>query len=179
MVIYDPMQKRGSPASGLTAISSTLSTSGVASSSSGTPNTANDILKSTPPALVAFIANLPAVDGPSPDIDFVLSICLQSNIPTVQIGKSGTPSSQLQTAPALSTSDLSGSNKFKSTRDRQPGKRKDLNRQDDEITTVQSQPLPRDAFKIRQLRKVRGTGSQTGSQSYGSAFSGELSGSTS
>lgn len=55
-----------------------------------------------------------------------------------------------------------------------------LGQDEDETTTVQSQPLPRDAFKIRQLRKARGVGagSQTGSASYGSAFSGELSGST-
>ena len=49
---------------------------------------------------------------------------------------------------------------------------------DEDSTTVQSQPLPRDAFKLRQLRKARGASSQTGSASYGSAFSGEMSGST-
>ncbi|KAJ0099430.1 hypothetical protein Patl1_19755 [Pistacia atlantica] len=50
---------------------------------------------------------------------------------------------------------------------------------EDETTTVQSQPLPRDVFRIRQMRKARGSASsQTGSASYGSALSGDLSGST-
>ncbi|KAA8541061.1 hypothetical protein F0562_025024 [Nyssa sinensis] len=187
MVIYDPRQKHGPTAPGLPAIPTTLSTSSVVSIGSGTSNAPNEFLKATPPALVAFIANLPAVEGPSPDIDFVLSICLQSNIPT---GKSGAPSVQVQAGPAPSTSDLSGSSKshpipssssFKPTRDRMPGKRKDIERQDDDETaTVQSQPLPRDVFRLRQLQKARGTGSlsQTGSASYGSALSGDLSGST-
>lgn len=58
--------------------------------------------------------------------------------------------------------------------------------EDDETTTVQSQPLPRDAFRIRQFQKARATASQTGSASYGSALSGgtsmlsgDVSGSTS
>lgn len=65
-----------------------------------------------------------------------------------------------------------------------------LGQDDDDTATVQSQPLPRDVFKIRQMRKSRVTpgvqagsasyGSvQTGSASYGSGFSGERSGSTS
>lgn len=185
MVIYDPRQKAGPSAPGLPAVSSTLTASSVVLTGGGTPNAPNEFLKATPPALLAFIANLPAVEGPAPDIDFVLSICLQSNIPTGQTGKSVNPSTQLQTGPAPSTSDLSGSSKphpvpsgssFKTTRDR---KRRDADRQDDETATVQSQPLPRDVFRIRQLQKARGAASQTGSTSYGSAFSGELSGSTS
>lgn len=54
-----------------------------------------------------------------------------------------------------------------------------IGQDDDETTTVQSQPLPRDAFRIRQYQKAaRGSASQTGSASYGSAISGDLSGST-
>lgn len=60
--------------------------------------------------------------GPSPDVDFVISVCLQSNIP-LPTGKSMAPA---QGGSAPSTSDLSGSSKYKSTRDRQAGKRKDL-----------------------------------------------------
>ncbi|KAH7832984.1 hypothetical protein Vadar_002065 [Vaccinium darrowii] len=186
MVIYDPRQKSGPSGPGIPAASSTLTGSSVAPVAVGTPNAPNDFLKATPPALLAFLANLPTVEGPSPDVDFVLSICLQSNIPTGP--KAVNPSKQLQTGPAPSTSDLSGSSKphpvpsgssFKTTRDRQSGKRKDRDGQDDDDTaTVQSQPLPRDLFKIRQLQKARGAVSQTGSTSYGSAFSGELSGST-
>ncbi|PSS29415.1 Cleavage stimulation factor subunit like [Actinidia chinensis var. chinensis] len=188
MLIYDPRQKSVPSAPGLPAVSSTVTASSVALIGGGTTNAPNEFLKATPPALLAFIANLPVVEGPSPDVDFVLSVCLQSNIPTGQTGKSATPSIQLQTGPAPCTSDLSGSSKphpvqsgssFKTTRDRQPGKKRDRDRQDDdETSTVQSQPLPRDMFKIRQLRKARGVASQTGSTSYGSAFSGELSGST-
>ncbi|CAL5330708.1 unnamed protein product [Camellia sinensis] len=126
-VIYDPRQKAGPFAPGLPAVSSTLTASSVVLTGGGTPNAPNEFLKATPPALLAFIANLPAVEGPAPNIDFVLSICLQSNIPTGQTGKSVNPSTQLQTGPAPSTSDLSGSSKphpvpsgssFKTTRDR-------------------------------------------------------------
>ena len=61
-----------------------------------------------------------------------------------------------------------------------------IGQEDDETATVQSQPLPRDAFKIRQIQKARvstvskarGATSQTGSASYGSALSGDLSRST-
>ncbi|KAF8395611.1 hypothetical protein HHK36_019561 [Tetracentron sinense] len=196
MVIYDPRQKPGTgllpnaTAPGLPAVSSSVvSTPGVALVSGGTTNTLDEILKVMPPALVAFIAHLPAVEGPSPDVDVVLSISLQSNIPTGQTGKSANSSQQFPAGPAPSTSDLSGSNKsrpnpsgssFKSTRDRQAGKRKDLDRQeDDETATVQSVPLPRDVFRIRQIQRSRGVStSQTGSASCGSAFSGDLSGST-
>ncbi|KAI3448085.1 hypothetical protein Pfo_004750 [Paulownia fortunei] len=175
MMIYGPRQKPGPPAPGLSGVSSTLP-NGVTVNNGGT-TAINDILKVLPPSLATFVANLPAVEGPSPDIDFVISICLQSNI-TSASGKSGT-SQQLQAGPAPSTSDLSGSSKYKQTRDRQPGKRKDSGRQDDDdATTVQSQPLPRDAFKMRQLQKARATSSFTGgSASYGSGFSGDLSGS--
>lgn len=64
------------------------------------------------------------LSGPSPDADFVISVCLQSNIPSAT-GKSGTASLPLQSGPAPSTSDLSDSSKFR-PRDRQPGKRKDM-----------------------------------------------------
>lgn len=149
-------------------------------------NAPNDFSKATPPALLAFMASLPVVDGPVPDVDFVISVCLQSNIPTEQAGKVGTSSMQLPAGPRPSTSNLSGSSRHhpaQSGSSRQSAKRRDLDRDDDETTTVQSQPLPRDIFRIRQLQKARGVASQTGSTSHGSAFSGsafsgEHSGST-
>ncbi|XP_042479399.1 cleavage stimulation factor subunit 77 isoform X2 [Macadamia integrifolia] len=194
MVIYDPRQKPGTgfvpnvTAPGLPSISSsTTSAPGVSLVGGGTSMPLEEILKVIPPALVTFIAQLPASEGPFPDVDIVLSILLQSNLPTGQTGKSAT-SAQMPAASVPSTSDLSGSNKsrpnpsgssFKPTRDVQSGKRKDFGQEDDETATVQSRPLPRDAFRIRQMQKARGaTTSQTGSASYGSAFSGELSGST-
>ncbi|CAL0317401.1 unnamed protein product [Lupinus luteus] len=177
MLIYDPKQN---PVAG-----------------AGT-NAFDEILKATPPALVAFLSNLPAVEGPTPNVDIVLSICLQSDLLTSQSGKTVIPT-QLQSGKTVvstplpagpATSELSGSNKshpvasglsFKPTNNRQYGKRKDSERQeDDDTTTVQSQPPPRDAFRIRQYQKARmGSTSQTGSVSYGSQFSGDLSGSTS
>ncbi|KAL0412527.1 UNVERIFIED_CONTAM: Cleavage stimulation factor subunit [Sesamum radiatum] len=177
MVTHGPRQQPGPHVSVLSGVSSTLP-NGIAADSGGTTSAINDVLKLLPPSLATFVANLPAVEGPSPDVDFVISICLQSNI-TSASRKPGTPQ-QLSAGPAPSTSDLSGSSKFKQTRDRQPGKRKDAERQDDDDTsTVQSQPLPRDAFKIRQLQKSRATSSRTGgSASYGSGFSGDLSGSS-
>ncbi|KAK3025624.1 hypothetical protein RJ639_042122 [Escallonia herrerae] len=174
MVVYDPRQKSG-PAPGLPGTSSTLPAASTFSlATGGTANTPNEILKATPPALLAFIASLPAVEGPLPDVDFVLSVCLQSKIPSSQTGKSGGTSIRVHAGPASTTSDISGSSKthlnHKPMRDK-PGKRKDLDRQDeDDTATVQSNPLPRDAFEIRQLRKARVTGSQTGSASHGSHF---------
>ncbi|KAF5741638.1 cleavage stimulation factor subunit 77 isoform X1 [Tripterygium wilfordii] len=188
MVVYDPRQKLGTGVPPSTAASGPLSNTVVALMGDGTTNAFDDILKTTPPALVAFLANLPTVDGPIPNVDVILSICLQSNIPARTSGKSRT-TSQLQAGPAPSTSDFSGSNKshtgmsaasFKPARDRPFGKRKELERQEeDESTTVQSQPQPRDAFRMRQIRKSRvgTTTSQTGSASYGSALSGDQSGS--
>ncbi|KAK4282046.1 hypothetical protein QN277_013468 [Acacia crassicarpa] len=165
MVIYDPTVNPG-----------------------GGTNAFDEILRATPPALIAFLSNLPAVEGPTPNVDVVLSICLQSDLPIAQSGKIGTPA-RLPTGPAPSTSEISGSSKshpmpsassFKPTGRRQHGKRRELDRQeDDDTTTVQSQPLPQDAFRIRQFQKARASStSQTGSVSYGSAFSGDLSGST-
>ncbi|CAH9057643.1 unnamed protein product [Cuscuta europaea] len=159
MAIYNPNQ-----------LSGTLPYSGpIPLSSNGPPNAIDDLLKSLPPALAAFASNLPAVEGPSPDADFVISICLQSNIPSIP-----------------SMSDRSDSSNKYQTRDRRPGKRKDMDsrKDDDDTGSVQStQPVPRDFFRIRQLQKsmlASGASSHTtGSVSYGSGISGELSGSTS
>ncbi|RZC83377.1 hypothetical protein C5167_046163 [Papaver somniferum] len=198
MIIYDPRQKQGAAllpnttVPGLPAASNSVIPAPAAPLAGGTGTTKalNDILKVLPPALVAFITHFPSVDGPSPDVDIVLSILLQSNVAPVQTAKLGNPHQQMSSAPAPSTSDLSGANKsrpnpggvpFKSTRESHSGgKRKDMDRQHEDETLTQSRPLPRDLFKIRQMQKARGvTSSQTGSASGGgSAFSGELSGST-
>ncbi|XP_025888929.1 cleavage stimulation factor subunit 77 isoform X1 [Solanum lycopersicum] len=123
MTVYDPRQIPGPAALAAPSASGTLPYSGPFSSN-GPPIALNDILKSLPPAFAAFVANLPAVEGPSPDADFVISVCLQSNIPAAT-GKSGTASLPLLSGAAPSTSDLSDSSKFR-PRDRQPGKRKDM-----------------------------------------------------
>ncbi|XP_039016553.1 LOW QUALITY PROTEIN: cleavage stimulation factor subunit 77-like [Hibiscus syriacus] len=194
MVIYDPKQHHGTTvpsnntasnlsnpvASVVGAASNPLINPSVSMLDSGSANAFDEVLKATPPALIAFMSSLPAVEGPSPNVDIVLSICLQNDFPTCQTKKSTNLPSQRTTGPAPSTSDLSGSSKSHPIPRRQLGKRKDLDRQEeDESTTVQSQPLPRDAFRIRQMQKARGgSTSQTGSVSYGSALSGDLSGST-
>ncbi|KAI3957936.1 hypothetical protein MKW92_011633 [Papaver armeniacum] len=129
------------------------------------------------PALAEFVRNLPSVDGPAPDVDIVVSILLQSNLPPVQTGK---------LAPGPIMNDPSGANKsranpggvpIKLTKQIHPGlKRKEMDRQQNDETPVQSQPVPTDLFKIRQMKKARGaTSSQTGSASgsSGSSFSGE------
>lgn len=195
MVIYDPRQKPGtgiSPSTTATGASSALnalSNPMVATGGGGIMNPFDEMLKATSPALFAFLANLPAVEGPTPNVDIVLSICLQSDIPTGQMGKSPTTyPTPIPTGAARSASGISGSNKshptpsgssLKQSKDKQSLKRKDIGQDDDETTTVQSQPQPRDFFRIRQMKKARGAASsQTGSASYGSAVSGDLSGST-
>ncbi|KAF9685648.1 hypothetical protein SADUNF_Sadunf03G0076300 [Salix dunnii] len=189
-VIYDPRQKLGAgippstTASGFKAASNPLSNpTGLA------PDVSDETLKATPPALISFLANLPIVEGPTPNVDIVLSICLQSDLPVGKTGKSGTAQTPMPSGPVPATSDLSGSSRSRpvpsgssfKTRDRQYGKRKDRDRQEEEETvSVQSQQLPRDVFRIRQIQKSRAaTTSQTGSVSYGSALSGDMSGSTS
>ncbi|CAL9760037.1 unnamed protein product [Musa acuminata subsp. burmannicoides] len=181
MVIYDPRQTLGSEAASTSASGSSLVGSGL--------KAFDDILKVISPTLMAFITNMPAVEGPSPDIDVVLSILLQSSIPTGQTGKPATSLQQMPGGPGPTTSDHSGSIKTRMNngpphrlpRDGHSGKRKDLDRQeDDESTTVQSRPLPRDVFRLRQMHRSRGRStSQTGSAaSGGSAFSGDQSVST-
>lgn len=116
-------------------------------------------------------------------MDVVLSICLQSDLPTGQASKQSftakgnVPSQNDPSGPIP----RGGSQRL--PRDRRATKRKGSGGQeDDDTTSVQSQPLPTDVFRLRQMRKARGisTSSQTptGSASYGSAYSGELSGST-
>ncbi|KAG7940838.1 hypothetical protein I3843_16G006500 [Carya illinoinensis] len=141
MVIYDPRQKSGietlpsTTSSGVPAAYGNLSNPAAAIVGGGMTNAFDEILKATPPALVAFLASLPVVEGPTPDVDVVLSICLQSDVPAGQTGKLGTSAVQLSGGPVPTTSVLSGSSKshpmpggapFKTTRDRQAGKRKDL-----------------------------------------------------
>ncbi|CAL9215375.1 unnamed protein product [Arabidopsis halleri] len=185
MVVQDPTKKSEFASSTnpvAASASNTFPSIVTATATHGSASTFDELPKTTPPALLAFLANLPIVDGPTPNVDVVLSICLQSDFPTGQIVKQsfaakGNPPSQ---------NDPSGPTRGVSQRlprDRRATKRKDSDRQEeDDTATVQSQPLPTDVFRLRQMRKARGiaTSSQTptGSTSYGSAFSGELSGST-
>lgn len=74
------------------------------------------------------------MSGPSPDVDFVLSICLQSNPITGQAPKQVTTAAQVPGGAASGISEPSGSHRSRAapsgssvrmTRDRQSGKRKD------------------------------------------------------
>ncbi|EPS67922.1 hypothetical protein M569_06851, partial [Genlisea aurea] len=60
--------------------SSTATVVGVINEKRAAAFSVNEVLKSVTPSLAAFISSLPAVEGPTPDVDFVISICLQSSI---------------------------------------------------------------------------------------------------
>ncbi|KAF3778444.1 Cleavage stimulation factor subunit 77 [Nymphaea thermarum] len=195
MVIYDPRQKPGAglppnaTVPGLPIVSASTSlTNSLSSVGNGTSKTPDEMLKVMSPALVTFIAHLPVVEGPSPNVDIVLSILAQCNFPTGATGKSTRLQHQSALGPVQSTTnDLAGpakswsnANSSSARPQSHAGKRRDSDRQDDDEITVQSQPLQRDIFRLRQMRRARGlTSSQTGSASVGSgAISGEPSGSS-
>ncbi|KAK4345376.1 hypothetical protein RND71_035552 [Anisodus tanguticus] len=81
MTVYDPRQMPGPAPLAVPSASGTLPFSGPFSSS-GPPNSLNDILKSLPPAFAAFVANLPAVEG------IVLNFFFLSNVPVTYPMKS-------------------------------------------------------------------------------------------
>ncbi|CAL4952381.1 unnamed protein product [Urochloa decumbens] len=172
MVIYDPRQTKGTEFSAAT---------------SGYTKEVEDTLKMLSPATASFIKNLPAIEGPSPDIDVVLSVLLQSTLPVAQnAGKAG---------GELSGVGKSGLNQNGSAHRPPRERRKDAGRhgvqEEEEAATVQSQAaVPRDIFRLRQIQRSRGLGvggaagaSQSGSSAFsfsggGSAFSGDHSAST-
>ncbi|GJN18434.1 hypothetical protein PR202_gb05597 [Eleusine coracana subsp. coracana] len=185
MVIYDPRQMKGPEFS-----ASTHS------------KEVEEILKMLTPSTMSFVKNLPAIEGdltgPSPDIDVVLSVLLQSTLPVAQnVAKAGGASD-------LSAVGISGPNQNGSVhrppRDGQSSRRKDIGRQgakeEEDAVTVQSRAaLPRDVFRLRQIQKSRGglgaaAATQSGSSAFsfsaggsafsggGSAFSGDQSAST-
>ncbi|CAO2175091.1 unnamed protein product [Urochloa humidicola] len=174
MVIYDPRQTKGTEFSATT---------------SGYTKEVEDTLKMLPPATASFIKNLPAIEGPSPDIDVVLSVLLQSTLPVAQnAGKAGGTSE-------LSGVGKSGLNQNGSSHRPPRERRKDAGRhgvqEEEDAATVQSQAaVPRDIFRLRQIQRSRGMGvggaagaSQSGSSAFsfsggGSAFSGDHSAST-
>jgi len=174
MVIYDPRQMKGPEISPAT---------------SGYTKEVEDMLKMLSPSTTSFIKNLPAIEGPSPDIDVVLSVLLQSTLPAAQnAGKAGV-------ASELSGVGKSGLNQNGSVHRPPRERRKDAGRhtvqEEEDATTVQSQAaVPRDIFRLRQIQRSRGLGvggaaaaSQSGSSAFsfsggGSAFSGDHSAST-
>ncbi|ERM99059.1 cleavage stimulation factor subunit 77 isoform X1 [Amborella trichopoda] len=208
MVIYDPRQKPGpgylpnAPVPGLPTIPSFASPLVTNIGGVGTAKTLEEASKLLSPALVAFMAQLPNVEGPSPDVDLVLSILLQSNIPVV--GKMAPP--LMQNPPSgpnqSAANEVPSSNKpwakFNGSvvRPGQPAKRKEPDQPDEEDNNAmtQSRQLPVDVFRLRQRQRqqhqrghrvgLASSSQQTGSLSGGSgavsggAVSGEPSGST-
>ncbi|XP_066364488.1 cleavage stimulation factor subunit 77 isoform X1 [Miscanthus floridulus] len=174
MIIYDPRQMKGPE---------------FAATSSGYTKEVEDMLKVLSPSVVSFIKNLPAIEGPSPDIDVVLSVLLQSTLPVAQsAGKAGGVSE-------LSGVGKAGLNQNGSVHRPPRERRKDVERQgvqeEEDASTVQSRAaVPRDIFRLRQIQRSRGLGvggaaaaSQSGSSAFsfsggGSAFSGDHSAST-
>ncbi|VAH72485.1 unnamed protein product [Triticum turgidum subsp. durum] len=158
MVIYDPRQMKGPV---------------ISATSSGYTKEVDEIFKMLSPPLMSFITNLPAIEGPSPDIDIVLSVLLQSTLPTGHdVGKPSAP------VPGPATSDLSGPRNQNGSV-RRPPKRKAVERQEEEdaAAAAQSRAMP-DIFRLRQIQRSRGGGpAQSGSaaMSSGSMFSGEQS----
>ncbi|XBI24799.1 hypothetical protein VPH35_049851 [Triticum aestivum] len=156
MVIYDPRQMKV-----------------ISATSSGYTKEVDEIFKMLSPPLMSFITNLPAIEGPSPDIDIVLSVLLQSTLPTGHdVGKPSAP------VPGPATSDLSGPRNQNGSV-RRPPKRKAVERQEEEdaAAAAQSRAMP-DIFRLRQIQRSRGGGpAQSGSaaMSSGSMFSGEQS----
>ncbi|RLN22656.1 cleavage stimulation factor subunit 77 [Panicum miliaceum] len=174
MVIYDPRQMKGPEFSAAT---------------SGYTKEVEDMLKMLSPSTTSFIKNLPAIEGPSPDIDVLLSVLLQSTLPVAQnAGKAG-GASELS-GVSKSGLDQNGS-VHRPPRERRKDARRHGVQEEEDAATVQSQAaVPRDIFRLRQIQRRRGLGvggaaaaSQSGSSAFsfsggGSAFSGDHSAST-
>eukprot|EP01018_Ginkgo_biloba_P004303 Gb_41029 [translate_table: standard] len=198
MVIYDPRQRPGSgyfmnSSPGLPSISGSVPplSSGHNAVAGSASKSLDEALKVMSPALAAFFVQLPAVNGPSPDVDMIMSVLLHCDISSGAMGGSMPLSQPSYSFPSHGvTGDVSSLNKgrpilngstLRSSWAGQPGKRKELERQDeDENVPVQNRPLQRDIFRMRQIQRNRGLNStQTGSTSGGSgALAGEPSGST-
>lgn len=192
MVIYDPRQKPGSGyfmnsmMPGVPSIPGSVQHNAIAGSAS---KSLDDALRYMSPTLVSFIVQLPVVNGPSPDVDMVISTLLQSDIPS-GVNDSSLPFSHPSSAlpgssatgdfPALSKGwpVLNGST-ARSSRIL-PNKRKESERQEDDENVPVNRPLQKDIFRMRQMQRARALNSgQAGSTSGGSgALAGELSGST-
>lgn len=192
MVIYDPRQKPGSGyfmnsmMPGIPSIPGSVQHNAIAGSAS---KSLDDALRYMSPNLVSFIVQLPVVNGPSPEVDMVISTLLQSDIPS-GVNDSSLPFSHPSSAlpgssatgdfPALSKGwpVLNGST-ARSSRIL-PNKRKESERQEDDENVPVNRPLQKDIFRMRQMQRARALNSgQAGSTSGGSgALAGELSGST-
>ncbi|KAH9303443.1 hypothetical protein KI387_015026, partial [Taxus chinensis] len=109
------------------------------------------------PPLTSFIRQLPAVNGPSPDADRVISVLLHSDIPSGFIHSRARLSGFRK--PNFSNRDVSGaisngqSQTMKSSKTSQPHKRRQ-NEHDKEEEEASEKPVM-DIFRRRQIRKLQ------------------------
>lgn len=186
MVIYDPRQKTGSGYFMNSMMPGSVQHNAIAGSAS---KSLDDALRYMSPTLVSFIVPIPAVNGPSPDVDMVISTLLQSDIPS-GVNDSSLPFSHpsLPLPGSAATGDVPSLSKGRpvlngsALRSSRPAasKRKECEGPEDDESATVNRSLPKDIFRMRQMQRARALSSgQAGSTSGGSgALAGELSGST-
>ncbi|KAH9305235.1 hypothetical protein KI387_009639, partial [Taxus chinensis] len=181
MNIYDPRQKPGayylnSSVPGLTPICGSLPQNSIVGAAS---KSFDDSLRYVKPPLASFIIHLPAVNGPSPEADAVISVLLQSDIPSgflVSTGCLSQPSSSFlefssigQVSSFSKGRPILNGSILRSSKTSHPLKRKEIKRQEEDETATVNQPLQKDIFRVRQIQRARALStSQAGSTSGGS-----------
>lgn len=192
MIIYDPRQKAGayfmnSSTPGLPPIpGSSLhnSISGMAS------KLLDDTLRYSSPPLASFISQLPVGDGPSPDVDSVISVLMQSDIsssfhdstaPLPQSVSAFVGANYVEASGGLSKVrvTLNGS-VLRSSKVNHPLKRKEQERQEEDETAPINRPLQKDIFRMRQIQRARvlSTGQAVSTSGGSGTLTGEPSGSS-
>ncbi|EFJ31023.1 hypothetical protein SELMODRAFT_270661 [Selaginella moellendorffii] len=120
-----------------------------------------ELLRLLPPAVKTFLSQLPPVDGPIPDVDLVISILLENEVPN-PTGPNGS------TKSAAATSGRAGRH----------AKRKDLEAQEEDDAALQSQAAqsgPKDVFRMRQLQRSRAVSNASAKRLQQSSTSSGLS----
>lgn len=131
-----------------------------------------------PPSLALFLASLPWVPGPYPDVDFVISVLLQTDIPHHSSANAATLSSPPLSSTGnqamdvslpvsgISASGQSTHSPVQAGRPPTTTKRKETEKTDEPCPA--GAPPPRDLYRWRLLQKARGASGAGG----GSSFSG-------
>jgi len=160
--------------------------------------TVEDAFKYLPSSVGSFLARLPAVTGPFPDPEVVMTVLLQTELQVVMdegapqavptpaspstLGDSNASSNKTQSGQSVPprppnfnsqpSLDAWNSSALNSRPARQPptSKRKDPEKvEEEDMPTTQARPPPRDVFRLRQLQRARvGSSVQSGSTSGGS-----------
>ncbi|CAM6045157.1 unnamed protein product [Sphagnum compactum] len=160
--------------------------------------TVEDAFKYLPSSVGSFLARLPAVTGPFPDPEVVMTVLLQTELQVVMdegatqavptpaspstLGDSSASSNKTQSGQSVPprppnfnsqpSLDAWNSSALNPRPARQPptSKRKDPEKvEEEDMPTTQARPPPRDVFRLRQLQRARvGSSVQSGSTSGGS-----------